>query len=308
MTHFVGFRPPLAFHTNILTIFPGFQPWSLPKLARWAVEHGFDGLEVGPAVPLNPADFAEARRSGARIFCLTYGRNVLAADPDERATHQRNVLERLRFAGGEGIPLVVLATGRAPGKSLRANLPAVIEWFAEQVLPLARAGNLTVAVENCPAVGNIATSPAMWRELFDQALPEVTLGFDPSHLVWQFVDPYAGLRDYAARVRHVHVKDTIIDRARLAREGIDGDGWWRYTLPGWGELNWATIIAELQRVDYAGCLSIEHEDAVWDRSEGQILQSLLLSKRYLEQFLAAPVAVPAVEAVAPEKVAGVKPI
>ncbi|MBE2236241.1 MAG: sugar phosphate isomerase/epimerase, partial [Caldilineaceae bacterium] len=112
----------------------------------------------------------------------------------------------------------------------------------------------------------------------------------------------------AGRVRHVHVKDTRIDRARLAREGIDGDGWWRYTLPGWGELNWAAILAELQRVDYGGCLSIEHEDAVWDRSEGQILQSLLLSKRYLEQFLADPVEVPAVEQVAPEKVAGVKPI
>ena len=308
MAQYAGFRPPIAFHTNILTIFPGFQPWSLPKLARWAVENGFAGLEVGPAVPLNVADFAEARRLGATIFSLTYGRNVLAADPDERAVHQRNVVDRLRFAGDQGIPLVVLATGRMAGKSLRANLPDVLEWFAETVLPLARAGNITVAVENCPAVGNIATSPAMWHELFDKALPELTLGFDPSHLVWQFVDPYAAVREYAGKVRHVHVKDTAIDRARLAREGIDGDGWWRYTLPGWGELNWATLLAELQRVDYAGCLSIEHEDAVWDRNEGQILQSLLLSKRYLEQFLAGPVDVPAVESVAPDKVAGVKPI
>ena len=272
------------------------------------MENGFAGLEVGPAVPLKAADFAEARRIGATIFSLTYGRNVLAADPDERAIHQRNVVERLRFAGGEGIPLVVLATGRMPGKSLRANLPDVVEWFAETVLPLARAGNITVAVENCPAVGNIATSPAMWHELFDKALPELMLGFDPSHLVWQFVDPYAAVREYAGKVRHVHVKDTAIDRARLAREGIDGDGWWRYTLPGWGELNWATLLAELQRVEYAGCLSIEHEDAVWDRNEGQILQSLLLSKRYLEQFLVDPVDVPAVETIAPDKVAGVKPI
>ena len=95
MAHFAGFRPPIAFHTNILTIFPGFQPWSLPKLARWAVENGFAGLEVGPAVPLKAADFAEAQRIGATIFSLTYGRNVLAADPDERAIHQRNVVDRL---------------------------------------------------------------------------------------------------------------------------------------------------------------------------------------------------------------------
>jgi sugar phosphate isomerase/epimerase len=307
---YTGFRPPLAFHTNILTIFPGIQPWSLPKLAAWAVENGFAGLEVGPAVPLAAADFAAARRAGATLFSLTYGRNVLAGDPQERALHQRNVFDRVRFAGEQGIPLVVLATGRAPGKSLRANLPAVVDWLGEQVLPLARQGNVTIAIENCPAVGNIATSPAMWRELFDVALPapDLTLCFDPSHLVWQFVDPVAALRQYAPKVRHVHVKDAVIDRARLAAEGIDGEGWWRYTLPGWGELSWPLLLAELQRAGYQGCLSIEQEDDVWDKSEGQILQSLLWSKRYLEQFFAAPVEVPPVEAVAPEKVAGVRPI
>jgi sugar phosphate isomerase/epimerase len=307
---YTGFHPPIAFHTNILTIFPGIQPWSLPKLARWAVGNGFAGLEVGPAVPLRAEDFAEARRIGATLFSLTYGRNVLAGDPDERTMHQRNVLERVRFAGELGIPRVVLATGRAPGKSLRANLPAVVDWLGEKVLPLARQGGVTVAIENCPAVGNVATSPAMWHALFDVALPadDLALCFDPSHLVWQFVDPYAALRAYAHKVVHVHVKDTAIDRARLAEEGIDGEGWWRYTLPGWGELNWATIIAQLQQTGFAGCLSIEHEDAVWDRSEGEILQSLLWSRRYLEQFLAEPVEVPPVEETAPDQVAGVKPI
>ncbi len=233
---------------------------------------------------------------------------MLAGDPEERALHQRNVLERVRFAGEQGIPLVVLATGRAPGKTLRQNLPAVVEWLGEQVLPLARQGGVTVAIENCPAVGNIATSPAMWHALFDQALPELALGFDPSHLVWQFVDPYAALRDYGHKVRHVHVKDTAIDRARLAVEGIDGEGWWRYTLPGWGELNWAALIAGLQQANYTGCLSIEHEDALWDRNEGQVLQSLLWSKHFLEKYLAAPIDVPPVETQAPEAVAGVKPI
>ena len=213
---------------------------------------------------------------------------MLAGDPDERAMHQRNVLERVRFACEHDIPLVVLATGRAPGKSLRANLPAVVQWLGEQVLPLARQGNVTIAIENCPAVGNVATSPAMWHELFDVALPapDLTLCFDPSHLVWQFVDAAAALRQFAHKVTHVHVKDAMVDRRRLASEGIDGEGWWRYTLPGWGELPWPALIAELQRVDYSGCLSIEQEDEVWDKSEGQILQSLLWSKHFLEQFFA----------------------
>ena len=304
-TLFTGFRPPIVFHTNILTLFGAFQPWSLPKMAEWAVVNGFAGLEVGPAVPLDAASFAAARSAGAAIVSLTYGRNVLAADPAERAMHQRNVIDRLHFAGDQAIPLVVLATGRVPGRSLRANLPEVIDWLGECVLPLARAAGTTVAIENCPAVGNIATAPALWRDLFDLALPELKLGFDPSHLVWQFVDAYAALRAYAPKVAHVHVKDTVIDRAVLAREGIDGDGWWRYVLPGWGELNWALIMAELQRTGYRGCLSIEHEDAVWDRSEGEVLQSLLWSRRYLEQYLGEPVSVPATEAAAPARIAGV---
>lgn len=302
---YTGFRPPIVFHTNILTLFGAFQPWSLPKMAAWAMENGFAGLEVGPAVPLESAAFAAARSTGAQIVSLTYGRNVLAADAAERAMHRRNVIDRLRFAGEHAIPLVVLATGRLPGRSLRANLPDVIEWLGETVLPLAREGGVTVAIENCPAVGNIATGPALWHELFDVALPELTLGFDPSHLVWQMVDAYAALRDYAPRVAHVHVKDTVIDRARLAREGIDGDGWWRYVLPGWGELNWTLILAALRHARYGGSLSIEHEDAAWDRSEGEVLQSLIWSRRYLENLMGEPVIVPPVEAAAPVRSAGV---
>lgn len=304
-TPFTGFRPPLVFHTNILTLFGSFQPWSLPKMAEWALENGFAGLEVGPAVALEAGAFRRAQAAGARLVSLTYGRNVLAADAAERALHQRNVIERLHFAAEVGIPLLVLATGRLPGQSLRANLPAVIDWLGEQVLPPARAGGITVAIENCPAVGNIATSPAMWHELFVRALPELQLGFDPSHLVWQMIDPYAALHEWAPRVAHVHVKDTVINRAVLAREGIDGEGWWRYVLPGWGELNWAQILAALQTANYGGALSIEHEDATWDRSEGQVLQSLILARRYLEQFLGEPLQIPVREAAPPARTSGV---
>ncbi len=302
---FVGFRPPIVFHTNALTLFGGFQPWSLRKMAGWAVENGFAGLEVGPAVPLVRADFTAARAVGAQIVSLTYGRNVLAADASERAMHRRNVLDRLRFATELEIPLVVLATGRLPTRGLRANLPEVIEWLGGTVLPLAQAGGITIAIENCPGVGNIATAPALWHELLDLALPDLKLGFDPSHLVWQFVDAYAALREYASKVVHVHVKDAAIDRARLAREGTDGEGWWRYVLPGWGELNWALLLAELQRARYRGCLSIEHEDDIWNRSEGEVLQSLIWCRRYLEQFLGQTIEVPAREESAPERTAGV---
>jgi len=118
-------------------------------------------------------------------------------------------------------------------------------------------------------------------------------------LVWQFVDPYAALRAHVQRIVHVHVKDTKIDQARLAREGIDGEGWWRYCIPGSGLLNWATLLAIFQASGYRGCLSIELEDEVWEHSEGQILQALLLSQRLLDQLLGPVVEVPPVEATPP---------
>jgi sugar phosphate isomerase/epimerase len=283
----VTFRPPIVFHTNALTLLASFEPWDLPRMARWAVNNGFAGLEVGPGVALERAAFDQARSEGATISCLTYGRNVLADDPVERATHQRNVVNRLRFAGESGIPLVVLATGRASGRNLRANLPSVVQWLGETVLPLAREGGVTVAIENCPAVGNIATSPAMWRELLDGELAsdDLCLGFDASHLVWQMVDPYAALHEFTGKVAHVHVKDTLLERSVLAQEGIDGEGWWRYVLPGRGELDWRRIVDELRRSDYRGSLSIEHEDETWLGSESDVLTSLTFSRQYLEQCL-----------------------
>jgi sugar phosphate isomerase/epimerase len=185
--------------------------------------------------------------AGAAIFCLTYGRNVLAGDPAGARPAPAQRPRPRALCRRAGHPAGGAGHGPRTGQDVCAqNLPAVVDWLGEQVLPLARQGGVTVAIENCPAVGNIATSPAMWHALFDVALrcPNLTLGFDPSHLVWQFVDPYAALRDYAAtRCVTSTSRTPMIDRARLAVEGIDGEGWWRYTLPGWGELNWAALIA-----------------------------------------------------------------
>ena len=50
---------------------------------------------------------------------------------------------------------------------------------------------------------------------------------------------------------------------------------------------------------------LKHEDAAWDRSEGEVLQSLIWSRRYLENLMGEPVIVPPVEAAAPVRSAGV---
>ena len=265
----------LAFHTNAL------GHWPISKLAAWAKENGFDALEVGPSIPLDEAAFRQAvKDTGVEIACFTYCRNVLDADPTTAARHRQNVLDRIEMAGKLGVPLVVTSTGRAPNLTLEASLPPGIDFLGQQVLPLAHQCGVKVAIENCPAIGNVAVSPFMWRKLFDQ-LPELGLAFDPSHLVWQFMDPYLPLREFGRKVMHVHAKDAQLLRDVLQDVGIEGQGWWRYRLPGWGEINWTRIVSDLMEAGYDGAISLEHEDPVWEGSEDKVTHALRLGRDFL---------------------------
>ncbi len=67
------------------------------------------------------------------------------------------------------------------------------------------------------------------------------------------------------------IQDTEMLRNNLAREGIYGDNWWRYRIPGWGDIDWQKFIATLYDIDYQGDIAIEHEDPVFGgkkRDEG----------------------------------------
>ena len=250
----------LAFHTNAL------GHWPIDKLAAWAKENGFDALEVGPSIPLDEAAFRQAvKDTGVEIVCFTYCRNVL---------------DRIRLAGKLAVPLMVTSTGRAQNLRLEDSLSPGVEFLGHQVLPLARDCGVKIAIENCPAIGNVAVSPSLWRELFRQ-LPELGLAYDPSHLVWQFIDPYLPLREFGRRVVHVHAKDTQILRDTLQDVGLDGRGWWRYRLPGWGEINWTRIVSDLMEVGYDGVISLEHEDPVWEGSEDKVIHALRLGRDFL---------------------------
>ena len=56
-------------------------------------------------------------------------------------------------------------------------------------------------------------------------------------------------------------------------------------LPGLGDVNWAKYVSALTDIGYSGYTCIEVEDAPARGSRERILDSLRLSKRYLEQFV-----------------------
>ncbi|HOX31838.1 MAG TPA: sugar phosphate isomerase/epimerase [Spirochaetales bacterium] len=103
-----------------------------------------------------------------------------------------------------------------------------------------------------------------------------TLGFnfDPSHLLWQGLDPALFLRDFADRVYHVHMKDVKLRRD--GRAGILGSHLafgdlrrgWDFVSIGHGDVDFDAIIRELNAAGYSGPLSVEWEDAGMDREHG----------------------------------------
>ena len=244
---------------------------TLPGVADWAAAHGFQDLECGPMLPLDRAAFEQVL--GERkisITALIYCRNYLSTDEEEAASHLAELKKRIVFAGELGIEKVVTSTGidkrieegiydRDPAVKDRANLirripvrslDRVVDLFGP-LTDLAEKHGVKLCFENCPLMGNIAISPAMWERIF-----------------------------------HVHAKDTRIDRERLARTGILTDfSWWAYAIPGRGELDWAKLLAALKQIGYTGTVSLEHEDALYEGSVEKVQEGLLEGKRYLENLL-----------------------
>jgi sugar phosphate isomerase/epimerase len=103
---------------------------------------------------------------------------------------------------------------------------------------------------------------------------EFGFNFDPSHLLWQGVDPVEFIRAFPDRIYHVHIKDaitTLNGRSGILASHINfGDPrrGWDFRSPGRGAVNFEEIIRALNHANYRGPLSIEWEDSGMDREFG----------------------------------------
>ncbi len=277
----------------------GKDGMDLLQIADWAGENGFTQLEIGPTTPLDEGNIERILTDGkVGISAFIYCRNYLL--PDEGKHHYDELIKRIDMASKFGIKKVITSTGIDRGwdwadkfnahdgirKRPIGSIDRITELFTG-ILDYADKKNVNIAFELCPLMGNIAISPYLLHELFDR-LPSNRLGiaYDPSHLVWEMIDPYDFILEFKEKIVHVHGKDTEILWNELKRRGILSDfNWWRYRIPGLGELNWNNIISRLFEVGYDGVISIEHEDPVWEGSVEKIKKGLLIGKNTIDKAL-----------------------
>lgn len=122
--------------------------------------------------------------------------------------------------------------------------------------------------------------------------PEIGANFDPSHLIWQGMDPCACIRELgkAGALFHFHAKDTKIDAANTALNGVldtthygrEIERSWIFRSVGYGngEEFWKAIASELRMAGYDYAVSIEHEDSLMSGREG-LLKAIACLKNAL---------------------------
>ncbi len=144
-------------------------------------------------------------------------------------------------------------------------------------------------------------NPISLMKLRDAVGDIIGANFDPSHLVWQGIEPTAAIRYLGKAIYHVHAKDTKIDKLNTAVNGVldvhpYGDELnrsWIFRTVGYGnnEQFWKDFISNLRMVGYDDILSIEHEDSLMASEEGlskaaKFLQNIVIERGKGEMFWA----------------------
>jgi sugar phosphate isomerase/epimerase len=128
--------------------------------------------------------------------------------------------------------------------------------------------------------GFVVYNPETLLRLRHEAGERIGANYDPSHLVWQGIDPIEAVHELgrARAIFHAHAKDTYVDARNVRRNGVLDtkpydqvlDRAWTFRTVGFGhgESMWRDLVSALRAVGYDDVLSIEHEDILASRDEG----------------------------------------
>src|SRR5260221_5132297 len=110
--------------------------------------------------------------------------------------------------------------------------------------------------------------------------------YDPSAVDGHMIAGARFIREFGARMVHVHAKDLLIDRDGLYERGImsAGIGWQIPRMPGLGEVDWNVFFSALYRAGYDGPVVIEHEDRQFEGSDAKVKRGFLLARDVLRPF------------------------
>ena len=275
------------------------------KLGIEAVEIGCGGYpgrdHADPKVLLaDDAKIAEFKDALARhnmaLACLSCHGNAVHPDPAVAKAFDDDFHDAVLLAEKLGVDTIVTFSG-CPGGSPADKTPnwvtcpwpddfgkildyqwneVLIPYWKKTAAFAAEHGVTKIAFEMHP--GFCVYNPETLLRLRAAVGPAIGANFDPSHLIWQGIDPVAAIRALEGAIYHFHAKDTKVDKYNTAVNGVldtksFGDEIhraWIFRSVGYGHgLDfWREIISNLRLVGYDKVMSIEHEDSLMNQDEG----------------------------------------
>jgi len=293
-----------------------FSDRSLEQVADWAAANGYQALEIAcwPAGEGAARRYAGVSHIDVENFDAEDVRELLAArdltlsalayypnplDPDEAARTQAHEHLRKVIVAAERLGVEVVGTfaGRDKARTVKENFATFSDVFPPLV-EFAGEHGVKIAIENCPMIfsddewpggTNLAYSPANWREMFAIVdRDNFGLNFDPSHLVWQFIDYERAVYEFAPRIFHVHGKDLEVRPDGLYDHGVMalGVGWQVPRMPGLGQVDWGRFVAALYSVGYDFVISVEHEDRRFEGDFERVTRGFQIARQTLAPLIA----------------------
>lgn len=295
---------------GVITVLFGDQP--LDKALEYLKSIGIEELEVGaggypgkahcdPAVLLKDerklAEFKETiEKYGMPINAFGCHGNPVHPDKATRESYREDFRNAILLAEKLGIRKIIGFSG-CPGDCEESRNPNwvtcpwpneysdVLKWqWEEKLIPywkeevkFAEAHGIEkIALEMHP--GFCVYNPETLLRLRSEVGKLIGANLDPSHLIWQGIDPVAATRALGDAIYHVHAKDTKVDKLNVAVNGVldtkpyadELHRGWVFRSVGYGNdmQYWRDFISNLRLVGYDDILSIEHEDSIMTNREG----------------------------------------
>jgi len=234
--------------------------------------------------------------SGLSISAFACHGNPVHPTRELAEAYHKDMCDAVRLAGEMEVETITCFSG-CPGDHPGAKYPNCVtcpwpddylkildyQWnevlipYWSNFVKFARENGVTkIALELHP--GFMVYNSFTLKKLRNAVGPEIGVNFDPSHLIWQGIDPVAVIRELKGAIYHVHAKDVKIDRINTSINGVldtrhysdEANRSWIFRTVGYGNdaSYWKDIFSALRVADYDYVISIEHEDSLMNRFEG----------------------------------------
>ena len=242
------------------------------------------------------AFIATLKKYDVSVCALAVHGNAVHPNAEIAKSYDTDFRNAVLLAEKMGVDTVITFSG-CPGDCEGAKYPnwvtcpwpedflAILDWqWNEKLIPYWKEAGAFAEAHHVPHIafemhpGFCVYNPETLLKLRAAVGPVIGANFDPSHLIWQGMDPVAAIRELAGAIYHVHAKDTKIDHYNTAKNGVlDTKHYsdeihraWVFRTVGYGngETYWRDLVSNLRLCGYDRVLSIEHEDSLMTPNEG----------------------------------------